>query len=145
MSGETYPDVEGAVRALLRADTGVAALVGQRVFFGVPKNAKADDFPLVTVARVGGSQEPGPTPVDNALVQVECWGTFTAGGNGDKAAATALLNAVRSALDVTQPVTPTTGQTILGADSGTVVWLPDPDTDRPRYVLTAEVSAINTS
>lgn len=144
MSGELYPDVEGAVRALLRANTGVAALVSTRVFFGVPRNAEEVDYPLVTVSRVGGGQAPGPTPLDVALIQVDVWGKFLASGPGDKAGATAVLNAVRSALDVTQSVTPLTGHQILGAESGTVIWLPDPDTDRPRYTLTAEVSAIRT-
>jgi hypothetical protein len=31
---------------------------------------------------------------------------------------------------------------LQGANVESVVWLPDPDNDRPRYAVTAEVSAI---
>ena len=46
----TLPDVEGAVRAWLRAHPRLA-LLGTRVFFGVPEGVT---FPFVTVARIGG-------------------------------------------------------------------------------------------
>jgi hypothetical protein len=68
------PDVEGGVRTFLRANAGVAAIVGQRVFFGVPKGATEATFPLVTVSRVGGGDDFSDVPIDVALVQIDCWG-----------------------------------------------------------------------
>lgn len=134
---ESWPDVEGALRAYLRADAGVAAIVGARVFFGVPRGATEATFPLITVQRVGGGADTSEAPLDIALVQIDCWGVLDASGNGDKAGATALLNTVRSACShVTDP-------TIRGINVQTVIWLPDPDTDRPRYSVTAEVAAIS--
>lgn len=134
----TWPDVEGLVRDWLRADAGVAAIVGARVFFGVPKGATESTFPLVTVQRFGGGQADGEAPLDVALLQIDCWGTISR-GNGVKSVATALVNSVRAALDA---VGTDSAAALAGANVESVVWLPDPDNDRPRYAVTAEVSAL---
>lgn len=136
----TWPDVEGAARDYLRADAGVAALVGARVFFGIPKGAKEATFPLVVVSRVGGGQATGDAPVDVALLQIDCWGSIGTEGNGLKAGATALVNAVRSSLDA---VGTDSTAVLKGANVESVLWLPDADNDRPRYAVTAEVTAIS--
>lgn len=142
---EALPDVEGALRTWMRTLSSITTLVGQRVFFGVPKGAGESTFPLVTVSRVGGGDAEGEAPVDQALVQVECWGSFDASGNGRKAQATALVNAVRSEFRAVNGSTVLSGTTIaLGINVESVVWLPDPDSDRPRYVVTAEVTAMVT-
>lgn len=136
----TWPDVEGAVRDHLRADAGVTALVGQRVFFGVPRKATDATWPLVVVQRVGGGQDASDAPVDVALVQIDCWGQIGADGNGRKAGATALVNAVRSSLEAMG----TDSTAVLkGASVETVLWLPEVDNDRPRYAVTAVVTAIS--
>ncbi len=133
------------MRTWLRAGTEVSAIVGARVFFGVPRDAKESSFPLVTVRRVGGGQDTGDAPVDRALIQVDCWGSIDASGNGVKATATALVNAVRQRLEaVGTDLTPISGAVLHEAAVESVLWLPDPDNDRPRYVVTAEVTAINT-
>lgn len=135
----TWPDVEGLLRTYLRADAGVAAIVGQRVFFGVPRGATEATYPLVVVQRVGGGQDASEAPLDVALVQVDCWGSI-ANGNGLKAACTALVNSVRAALEAVG-----TDQTsaLKGAGVESVLWLPEVDNDRPRYAVTAVVSAIS--
>lgn len=139
-----FPDTEGAVRAWLRSAPDVSALVGQRVFFGVPKGATEATFPLVVVQRVGGGDDPSEAPVDIALVQLDCWGGIDDSGNGRKAQATALVNAVRSAAaDLRSPITPIPNVVLHGVNVESVVWLPDADNDRPRYVVTAEVTAIS--
>lgn len=141
---DAFPDVEGGLRAWLRTRSEVTAIVGQRVFFGVPKGATEATFPLVVVQRVGGGDDGGESPVDVALVQIDCWGSFDASGNGRKAEARALVNAVRSALhDIRTRTTLTTGVDVFGANVEADIWAPDPDNDRPRYVLTAEVTAIS--
>lgn len=137
-----WPDVEGAVRTYLRGETPA----GNRVFFGVPRDADEDTWPLIVVSRVGGGGDGSDAPVDVALVQLDCWGTFGASGNGDKAGATALVNAARAALEAMgtdQPIL--SGTQLHGANVESVLWLPDPDNDRPRYVATAEVTAVAVS
>lgn len=141
----TWPDPEGAVRTRLRADAGVTAIVGQRVFFGIPKDADESTFPLVVVSRVGGGQDGSDAPVDVALLQVDCWGSIDASGNGRKAEAQALVNSARAALEamgIDQPIV--AGTQLHGANVESVLWLPDPDNARPRYALTAEVTAVST-
>jgi len=137
------PDPEGAIRAYLRADSDVSAIVGNRVFFGVPRSAIEATFPLVTVARIGGVDDPSEAPVDLGLIDISCWGSIDASGNGLKASATALANAVRSALHrIRQRTSAGTATDVFGVQVAGVVWAPDPDTDRPRYVITAEVVSI---
>lgn len=135
----TWPDVEGLLRTHLRADTGVAAIVGARVFFGVPKGATEATFPLVVVQRVGGGADHSEAPLDVALMQVDCWGSI-ANGNGLKAPCTALVNSVRAALEA---VGTDSTAALKGANVESVLWLPQVDNDRPRYAVTAVVSAIS--
>lgn len=138
---ETLPDVEGAVVALLRAFPAVASITGARTFFGIPKGATEATFPLNVVQRVGGGDDPGEAPVDLALIQIDCWGRIGASGNGLKAECTAQTNAVRSAL---RSITGSTdGSDVAGITVQSVIWLPDPSNDRPRYVVTAEATAID--
>ena len=127
-----WPDVEGAVRSWLRADTGVQAVVAQRVFFGVPKPDPV--FPLAVVQRVGGGAAPGDAPLDEALVQIDCWGSFHDNGNGNKASAWSLAAAVRTALEVDNDTLIATGvRAVIAVE--TIAWAPDPDNDRPRYIV----------
>jgi hypothetical protein len=126
-------DVEGGIRDHLRADAGVSAIVGTRVLFGVPSNA---EFPLVTVQRVGGGDDPSEAPIDLALVQIDCWGA-----ERNKSQARALADAVREwarsirrATDLNEEVT------AYGAVVESDLWAPDA-TDRPRYSITAQVMA----
>ena len=139
----TWPDVEGGLRTYLRANSGVSALVGNRVFFGVPRKATETSFPLVTVQRVGGGADLSDAPVDVALLQVDCWGSLNANGDPLKVTATHLVNTVRAAVEaVNGRTTLTSGVDAFGITVESVVWAPDPDNDRPRYSVTAEVTAI---
>jgi hypothetical protein len=139
------PDVEGGVRTFLRANAEVAAIVGQRVFFGVPKGATEATFPLVTVSRIGGGDDFSEVPIDIALLQIDCWGGIDDSGNGKKAEAVSLLNAVRNAcLAIRGRTALNSSVDAAGIFVQSVVWLPDPANDRPRYSVTAEVTAIST-
>jgi hypothetical protein len=146
MAAEQYPDVEGALRTWLRGQATITALVGQRVFFGVPRKANEASFPMIVVRRVGGTDDGSEAPVDRALIQFDAWGSLDASGNGDKAAATTLVNTLRALFFTVRGRTALTatvaafGITVVGGP----LWLPDPDNDRPRYVVTAEVTAIST-
>lgn len=138
----SWPDVEGALRTWLRADAGLQAVVGNRVFFGVPK--RATTWPLITVQRVGGGQDFSDAPVDLALVQLDVWGQHDASGNGMKSEALTVLNTLRSRLDSLKNRTALSDDVdAFGIEVLSVVWAPDPEDDRPRYVVTAEVSAIS--
>ncbi|MGK2948988.1 MAG: DUF3168 domain-containing protein [Acidimicrobiales bacterium] len=133
---ETMPDVEGAVRAALRADSGVSALVGTRVLFGVPSSPT---WPLVTVQRVGGGDDPGEAPIDLGLVQIDCYGA-----EHNKAQAWAVVSAVRTWARSVRGATALTEEvTAYGIDVESVIWAPDA-ADRPRYSVTALVTARST-
>jgi hypothetical protein len=124
------PDVELAVRDYLRADSGVSALASNRVFYGVPKAGAPATF--ATVQRIGGGDDPSEAPVDLSLVQIDCWAQT-------KAVAQSLRDAVRTAFLELRPRTQ--GSTVLyGAEVISDIWLPDPDSDRPRYSVTAQVT-----
>jgi hypothetical protein len=135
-----WPDIEGAMRDYLRADTAVNALIGNRQFFAVPATPT---YPLLTVSRVGGGQDADTdAPIDVALVSIDIWGELDANGYGDKAGALAVVNAVRSALEaISGRTTLTNGVTGHGAEVVGVAWAPDPDNGRPHYAVTAEVTA----
>lgn len=131
----TWPDTEGALKTYLAADTAITALAGSRVFFGMPTNVTDADFPMVTLQRVGGGEGAGDAPVDDALVQIDCWGPVR-----DKAGAWSLCSAVRDRLTQRGDVA-LNGAVRAGFVVGSVVWLPDPGNARARYSITAEVSA----
>lgn len=136
-----WPDVEGALRTWLRADAPLTALVGARVFFGVPRKATDSSYPLVTVQRVGGGQDLSEVPIDRALIQFDVWGTDAE--SGGKARAWAVVNALRSRLETMRDRTVLNPEVdAFGAEVLSVVWSPDPADDRPRYSVTAEVTAI---
>lgn len=133
----TWPDVEGGLRTYLRADSGLAALVNRRVFFGVPKGDTR--YPLVTIQRVGGGDDPSAdVPIDRALIQVDVWGEPRR-----KSQATEVLGALRTALEAIRGrVHLSPGIDAFGATVETVFYAPDPADDRPRYIVTALVTAI---
>lgn len=141
---ESFPDIEGAVRTWLRTQTDLAALVGQRIFFGVPKKAIETTFPLITVSRVGGGGGAGEAPTDDALLQIDVWGSLDSSGNGLKATCTTIVNTLRAVLRSVKGRTAMTASVdAFGFVEQTCIWLPDPDNDRPRYSVTAEVTALS--
>ena len=124
-------DIEGGVRTALRADSGVSALVGQRVHFGIPTNPT---FPLVTVRRVGGGDDPGEAPLDLPLVQIDCWGA-----ERNKTQARAVADAVRAwARSIRRATDLDTEVTAYGVNVEADLFVPDPS-DRPRYSLTVSI------
>lgn len=133
---ETMPDVEGGVRDALRDDDAVAALVGTRVYFGVPSSPT---WPLIVVQRVGGGDDPSEAPIDLSLVQIDCYGA-----TANKSQAWAVAAAVRAwARTVRRATALNTEVTAYGVNIESVLWAPDA-ADRPRYSLTALVMARST-
>lgn len=126
-------DIEGAVRDHLRADTGVSALVAQRVYFGVPSSPT---WPLITVQRIGGGDDPGEAPIDLPLVQIDCWGA-----ERNLTQARAVADAVRAWASAIRRATALNTEVVAyGVEVVGDVRSPDA-TDRPRYVLTTSVMA----
>jgi hypothetical protein len=139
------PDTEGAVRAYLRSHTDVAAVVGQRVFFGIPGTPT---YPLAVVARVGGFEDSSDAPIDQALIQVDCIGSLhdDTRNSPDKAEANRVRLAVRQAfLDLTHTHADVEVADTVVRLSGAVVqsdpYLPDPGDGRPKYPITVQLTA----
>ncbi len=138
MSGDLLPDVEGGMRTFLRNDTDVQAVLDQRVFFRPDVGA---EFPLAAVYRVGGGEDPGEAPVDRAVIQIDVWGNLR-----NKAECFDAYQAVRKALSKPRSRTVLkTGVVAHGTIQVTDVrYLPDPEDNRPRYAITALVTATST-
>ena len=133
---EDFPDVEEGMRQYLRADADVQARVAQRVFFGIPRAGA--EFPLITLSRAGGGEQPGEAPVDQALINISCW------GGASKQEAWNAAAAVRKALfKIRARTLLAPGVYAFGAQVDGVIWSPDPADDRPRYTLTVEVTGIS--
>jgi hypothetical protein len=84
---------EAALIAALKADTGVAALVGTRVF--IAGGRQGEVYPYVTVQRiatVGAAHLDGPSNLDWPLLQVDSWAS-------DALVALNTAEAVRTAID----------------------------------------------
>lgn len=109
-----WVDVENAVRSWAR-DFVLSA--ERRVFFGVNNNV---DFPQIVLHRLGG-------PDSACLIQFDVWAAT-------KATAAAAAAELASAVDALARYD--TGDVLLHA---AVVessrWLPDPETDKPRYIV----------
>lgn len=141
MVADAFPDTEGACRAWLRATSSVTALVGSRSFFSVPDDADEDDYPMVTVERVGGGEDGSEAAIDVAVLQLKIHGK-----RRGKAAAHAIKSAIRSELRaIRSPVAWTPTVTCYGAHVESDLYLQDPQDRRPAYVLTVTVTATVTS
>lgn len=126
MSAVVFVDVEGGVRTWARANARITGQVGARTFFGVPDGGQ---LPLVTLKRAGGASDEGEAPLDVALISFECWGRT-------KQEAAAVAAAVKSAAESVAAGTPMGAEmTCYGASVELDLWLPDPRTDRPRYLV----------
>ena len=114
IESRTAVDVEKAVRAWARAQ-------GFTAFFGATGN-----LPEVVIQRVGGTD-------DEALVQFDCWATYKA-------------DAATLAADLATALTGLSSYDHDGIRLHDAVWLssrwlPDPESDTPRYVVEATVYA----
>lgn len=82
-----------AIRALLLADPGVAALVGPRVYpNALPLNAT---MPAVTLQEISGNQDvnqDGPSDPSETRIQIDCWAR-------DMAVAAAVREAIKVKLN----------------------------------------------
>ncbi len=141
--GETFADVEGALKEYLRTDVDVlASPAGARTYLALPDSPT---FPCVTLIRIAGGEDTGEAPVDLALVQIDVWGRVKRLSEANE-----VRTAVRKALSKVRQRTPVAGKAVLwGATVRDDRRFPVPqaqDSDgaigeRPRYVLTVQVTA----
>lgn len=140
----SWPDVEGAMKDYLRGlGTLTTALGGQRIFWESPKNPP---YPHIVITRVGGGDQvpSSDAPVDGALLSFDCWGEMDSKGRGQWRELVAVVNTLRSALEqIRGRTTLASGVDAFGVQLAGVVRAPDPDNGRPRYTVTAEVTAIS--
>lgn len=122
------PNVEAIVVTALREDAGVTEVVGQRVHGSRPPDAVD---PLLVVQRVGGNAD--GQWIENARIQVDAWGTTRGDAFAGANAAAAALRELSGAFD---------SGVLSGAErTSGPMWLPDPVTDRPRYIVQFTVYA----
>lgn len=128
MSEATLPDAEGVIRTYLRSVSGVTALLGQRIFFGVDDPST---YPIAIIQRIGGGLDSTEGLSGTALIQLDIYGNVH-----DKASAYAALSACVNALnDVRNYSTATTR--LLGVNVQSFAWLPD-ESERARYSVTMQ-------
>jgi Protein of unknown function (DUF3168) len=129
-----FAEVEGPLRAWLKADPTIAALTnnGRHVYFAAPDT---NDKPTrwLTIRRIGGGPLPGTTPLDYPLIAFECWGRTKAGASE---LAEALVNLLWS---VDHPVEM---DTVVALSAVVTLWLFQPDPalgDLPRVLVDASM------
>lgn len=141
MSVEALPDVEAAVRAWLRAQPTITALVGSRSFVGIP--AQDVTFPFLSLTRIGGGAQPH-VPWDEPQVSIDCWAAPAAAGvkgYPNRPAAQVLAAAVAAAIRALNgPVAAGAGAWLIGGQVLGVAWAPDVGPPAiPRFVVTAQM------
>lgn len=117
-------DVELLAVNYLRAHPDIAAVVGARVYTALPPTP---GWPLIRLERIGGTVNYVGW-LDTARLQVEGW------AETDKAAALDVTSRALAALLELTGVRPE-GVVAGVRQDGPLVWLPDPDTTRPRYLF----------
>lgn len=110
----TWVDVEGAVRQWARDEVGGAQ---GRVFFGYNEEAA---LPQVVLWRIGG-------PDDACRMQCDVW-------DATKAGAQSLAAQLATAADALSRFTHN-GVRLAGALVEDVRWMPDEESDQPRYIM----------
>jgi hypothetical protein len=130
----TFADAETLVKAWL-ATTPVAPLVtrpdaGLSIFLAMPTSAP---LPAVVLSRVGGAPRAAKDiPEDAARISMHCWAKT-------RTAASAMASKVVAACEsLARDGRYTSGTShLVAATVISVVWLPDPEADLPRYVVDA--------
>lgn len=120
------PDCEALVRDLLTADATLTGLVAGRVSTELPASPT---WPLITLMLVTGT-EVVREHLDEQVVQLSAWGD----GPSGKGTAATVIRTARAVVLAAAGMSVARG---VITDSRTVQpprWLPDPETDRPRYV-----------
>lgn len=126
-----YADAEDIAKAWL-AGTSVAPLVNGKIFMAMPVGSP---LPSIVLSRVGGSPAAGSdVPADLARISFAIWAAQRAQA---KAITAALVSEIES-LAYTGAVDTPAGR-LDAAEVINVLWLPDPVSDKPRYIVDARM------
>lgn len=143
MSVIIYATVEPAIKAWLGTTT-LAPLVtrtdgGLSIYLAMPP---ASPKPSVILTRVGGGPRARKDlPEDQARISFDCWGN-------SRAEAADVAGAVASeceSLAQSGGYCHDSGVCLLVAEVAGWLWLPDPNTDTPRYVVDALFTTVTRS
>lgn len=76
MSVTLLPDIETLLSTYLRNQPEVTGIVGQNIYTVMPLEPKKNAlFPLIVLTRIAGAPPfPRPLILDQARIQVDCWG-----------------------------------------------------------------------
>jgi len=118
----TFVDVEGPLREYVRDQV---ASVNRRVFFEVNPKVPAT-LAQVIIQRIAGRDE-------SCLIQFDVWAA-------SKAAAAEIAAELATALEALAHFT-AAGAIVHGATVESVRWQPDPESNAPRYIVEATVTA----
>lgn len=138
MDTGTYalPDIEGGLKAFFRANDPIAALVGNRVFLGMPIGGPKK-WPALVIHRIGGGPQDADYPMDLARIQIDVWHD-----TGNKIACQALAALVASTLiNLPSGTLLSSAVRAFGFSQFTVPYVPDPETGRARYAVNCVAQA----
>lgn len=139
-----WPDTEGGLRDWLRTQTPLTALLAsvRAVWLGHPREAVEADYPLVVLGRVGGGEPFGNLgPMENVTIQFDVWGALSGAKAGREACWDAAAKLAQLVSEIEHPTLLKTGVVASGGEVASMLWFPDPVDSRPRYVLTAQITA----
>lgn len=124
------PDVEQLAANYLRTVPEITAIVGTRVYTAVPPAPVV--WPLLRLERIGGTVEPLGW-LSLGRLQVEAWAD-------EKPDA---LDLARTALAVLLDLSGIRGEGVVSVvrQDLPLLWLPDPDTNRARYLFGVAIYA----
>ncbi|HYJ33833.1 MAG TPA: DUF3168 domain-containing protein [Candidatus Binatia bacterium] len=126
-----YVDAEDVVKSWLLT-TSVAPLVSNKIYMAMPKGTP---LPSVILSRVGGSPQAGSdVPADEARISFDIYASQRPQA---KAITAALVSEIESLAYLDAVVTPV-GR-LDAAEVINVLWLPDPVSDTPRYIVDARM------
>lgn len=124
-----FPDFEAVVRSAIAAADIPG--VGTHVYSSIPAKATEQGlYPLITVKRIGGVPA-HRRALDAANIQIDVWGN-TKSEAFDAAAAARVAIFELEGTGVTDPVD---AWISFVSDSLGLIWTPDPETGRDRYLF----------
>lgn len=139
----TFAPVQAPLRDWLRERPALTAVLGtdangtvQVYAGGLPDAVNLADGPAVVLYTAGGLD--GGTGLDRPFCRFNVWGE-------DAPTAEAAAYTLRSVLDhaagaALGPVADPSDVRLVGADTAAPLWAPDPDTNRPRFVVTSTLT-----
>lgn len=134
----TIAPCTNAIRDWLRAQPVIVSAFGTDTGLGKPAVyagglPATTAYPAARIQRVGGSPD---GPLDRPLIQFDVFGAVRTGDTAETAAAVlvSLLESTRAGTVLEA------GLLFMGASVESALWSPDPTSDQPRMVITAEIT-----